>query len=249
MAASVSLRSYLLVTTLPKSKRTLILRLPDIDLSHTWNIHELPWEEFHHSSKKKFYYDMVTSLDDDLLAALRPHLADISPEKSESGRKVHQKTALAFLYLLLSLGSPKFPGCMYTLRSTIPIDAGVGSSAYREEARLQMECVNRWAFVFEMCIHGNPSGVDNTCSTQGKGVVFQKPDDQKPSLVKSLWNFPELPLLLVDTKQAKSTAVELGKVQRLEKFQTTLGGDGIGVLWPAVSRNGLDEYEEGWHGD
>ncbi|WDK23479.1 Mevalonate kinase [Colletotrichum graminicola] len=187
----------------------------------------------------------VTSLDDDLLAALQPHLADISPEKSESERKVHQKTALAFLYLFLSLGSPEFPGCMYILRSTIPIGADVGSSASIAEARLQLECVNRWAFVFEMCIHGNPSGVDNTCSTQGKGVVFQRPDHQKPSLVKSLWNFPELPLLLVNTKQAKSTTVELGKEEGYEKFETALGGDGVGVLWPAVLRNGLDEYEGG----
>ncbi|EFQ29511.1 uncharacterized protein GLRG_04655 [Colletotrichum graminicola M1.001] len=75
-----------------------------------------------------------------------------------------------------------------------------------------------------MCIHGNPSGVDNTCSTQGKGVVFQRPDHQKPSLVKSLWNFPELPLLLVNTKQAKSTTVELGKVQRLKNAHPKVVG-------------------------
>ena len=43
-----------------------------------------------------------------------------------------------------------------------------------EEARLQIERINRWAFVAEMCIHGNPSGVDNTVATQGKAVVFQR---------------------------------------------------------------------------
>ncbi|KAK8855224.1 mevalonate kinase [Apiospora arundinis] len=383
VAASISLRSYLLVTTLSKSRRTLILRFPDIDLNHEWNIDDLPWDAFQHPSKKKYYYDLVTGLDEDLLAEIKPHLADLSPDKSESERKVHQNAALGFLYLFLSLGQPKFPGCMYTLRSTIPIGAGLGSSASiavcisgalllqlrtlsgphpdqpPEEARLQVERVNRWAYVFEMCIHGNPSGVDNTCSTQGKGVVFQRPDYQKPSLVKPLWDFPELPLLLVNTKQAKSTAVEVGKVQKLkdthpklvgsildaidkvtrsaneiidgdefdsedeeslrrigelmtinhgllvslgvshprlerirelvdhegigwtkltgaggggcsitlmrpgvpkeklqrleeqleeegyEKFETTLGGDGIGVLWPAVLKNGLDEDEEG----
>ncbi|KAK8041358.1 hypothetical protein PG994_014365 [Apiospora phragmitis] len=104
VAASISLRSYLLVTTLSKSRRTLILRFPDIDLSHEWNIDELPWDAFQHPSKKKYYYDMVTELDDDLLAALRPLLAKISPEKSESERKVHQNAALAFLYLFLSPG-------------------------------------------------------------------------------------------------------------------------------------------------
>ncbi|KAK8135413.1 mevalonate kinase [Apiospora sp. TS-2023a] len=248
VAASISLRSYLLVSTQSKSRRTLILRFPDIDLNHEWNIDELPWEAFQHPSKKKYYYDLVTALDDDLLEALEPHLAKISPEKPESERKVHHNAALAFLYLFLSLGSPTFPGCMYTLRSTIPIGAGLGSSASiavcisgalllqlrtlsgphpdqpPEEARLQVERVNRWAFVFEMCIHGNPSGVDNTCSTQGKGVVFQRPDYQKPSLVKPLWDFPELPLLLVNTKQAKSTAVEVGKVQKLKDTHPKLVG-------------------------
>jgi mevalonate kinase len=383
IAASISLRSYLLVTSLSKSKRTVTLRFPDIDLAHTWNIDDLPWGAFHHPSKKKNYYDLVTSLDPDLLAALEPHLANLSPEKSDSDRKVHQNSARSFLYLFLSLGSPKFNGFMYTLRSTIPIGAGVGSSASiavclsaalllqirtlsgphpdqpSEEARLQVERINRWAFVAEMCIHGNPSGVDNTVATQGKAVWYQRRDYQKPPTVRPLWDFPELPLLLVDTRQAKSTAYEVAKVAKLKnahpklvgsildaidkvtqsandlieeedfdsdeveslrrvgelmtinhgllvslgvshprlervrelvdhegigwtkltgaggggcsitlmrpdvsrekldqleakleeegylKFETTLGGDGVGVLWPAVLKNGLDEDEEG----
>lgn len=278
---------------------------------------------------------------------------------------------------------PSFHGCLYTLRSTIPIGAGLGSSASisvcmsaalllqlrtlsgphpdqpHEEARLQVERINRWAFVSEMCIHGNPSGVDNTVATQGKAVVFQRIDYAKPPAVRPLWDFPELPLLLVDTRQPKSTAHEVGKVgklrdahpklvnsileamdrvtvsagevidhedfdeeeedslqkvgelmninhgllvslgvshprlervrelidhegigwtkltgaggggcsitllrpgvdkakvakmeKRLEdenyaKFEATLGGDGVGVLWPAVLKNGTDEDEEG----
>lgn len=224
---------------------------------------------------------------------------------------------------------------------------------------MQVERINRWAFVSEMCIHGNPSGVDNTVATQGKAVVFQRMDYSKPPAVKPLWDFPELPLLLVDTNQAKSTAHEVAKVGRLRnahpklvgsildamdkvtqsaadiltdddfddsdeeylnkvgelmtinhgllvslgvshprlerirelvdhegigwtkltgaggggcsitllrpdvpeeklhaledklesenyaKFETTLGGDGVGVLWPAVLKNGMDEDEEG----
>jgi mevalonate kinase len=172
---------------------------------------------------------------------MKPHLANISLDAPENLRKVHQNSASAFLYLLLSLGSQSFPGCLYTLRSTIPIGAGLGSSASisvclaasillqlrtlsgphpdqpPDEARLQIERINRWAFVGEMCIHGNPSGVDNTVATQGKGVVFQRMDYSKPPKVKPLWNFPELPLLLVDTKQPKSTAVEVAKVAELKK--------------------------------
>lgn len=236
------MRSYLLVTALSKSKRTISLRFPDINLSHTWDIDALPWAAFSHPSKKKYYYDLVTSLDPDLVAAMEPHLKDISIDAPEDIRKIHRNSARAFLYLLLSIGSQSFPGCLYTLRSTIPIAAGLGSSATictclaaalllqirtlsgphpdqpPEEARLQVERINRWAFVGEMCIHGNPSGVDNTVSTQGKGVIYQRTDYSKPPSVKPLYSFPELPLLLVDTKQAKSTAAEVAKVGSLNKM-------------------------------
>lgn len=164
----------------------------------------------------------------------------------EEVRKVHKNTASAFLYLFLSLGSPSFHGCLYTLRSTIPIGAGLGSSASisvcmsaalllqlrtlsgphpdqpHEEARLQVERINRWAFVSEMCIHGNPSGVDNTVATQGKAVVFQRTDYAKPPAVRPLWDFPELPLLLVDTRQPKSTAHEVSKVAKLREAHPKL---------------------------
>ncbi|KAI5918909.1 hypothetical protein F4810DRAFT_703914 [Camillea tinctor] len=383
IAASISLRSYLHVTTLSKSKRTVTLRFPDIELVHTWNIDDLPWDIFSHPSKKKYYYDLVTTLDPELVEAIQPHLANISPHKSPADRKIHQNSAASFLYLFLSLASKKFPGCIYTLRSTIPIGAGLGSSASiavclsaalmlqirtlsgphpdqpPDEARLQVERINRWAFVGEMCIHGNPSGLDNTISTQGKAVMYQRTEFGQPPAVKPLWDFPELPLLLVDTRSPKSTATEVAKVAKLkdthqklvgsildaidkvtrtaetliaeedfdskeheslrrvgelmsinhgllvslgvshprlerirelidyqnlgwtkltgaggggcsitlmkpgvqpseleqlerrlekegyQKFRTTLGGDGIGVLWPAVLKNGLDEDEEG----
>lgn len=75
-----------------------------------------------------------------------------------------------------------------------------------------------------MCIHGNPSGVDNTVATQGKAVVFQRTDYTKPPSVRPLWDFPELPLLLVDTKQAKSTSHEVSKVAKLKEQHPKLVG-------------------------
>ncbi|KAL1901588.1 Mevalonate kinase [Ceratocystis pirilliformis] len=245
IAAAISLRSYLHVTTLSKSRRVVSLRFPDIDLTHTWKIDDLPWETFHAPEKKKFYYSLVTELDHDLVQAIQPHLEDISSDKPDEIRKIHKASASSFLYLFLSLGSQVFPGCMYTLRSTIPIGAGLGSSASiavclsaalllqlralsgphpdqpSDEARTQVERINRWAFVAEMCIHGTPSGVDNTVSTQGKAVVFQRREGL-PQIVSPLWEFPELPLLLVDTKQAKSTAHELAKVRKLKETHSKL---------------------------
>lgn len=101
-----------------------------------------------------------------------------------------------------------------------------------EEARLQIERINRWAFVYEMCIHGNPSGVDNTVATQGKAVVFQRTDYTKPPAVRPLWDFPELPLLLVDTKQPKSTAHEVAKVGKLKATHPKL----VGSIFDAMDR-------------
>jgi mevalonate kinase len=240
MAAAISLRSYLLVTTLSKSQRTITLNFRDLGLSHTWNIDELPWDKFHEPSKKKFYYSLVTELDPELVEAIGPHLQGVSKGLSEEQRKIHIRSASSFLYLFLSLGSPQSPGAIYTLRSTIPTGAGLGSSASvcvclssalllqirtlagphpdqpPEEAETQIERINRWAFVGELCIHGNPSGVDNTVAAGGKAVVFRRFDYTKPPTVVPLPNFPELPLLLVNTQQARSTQTEIDKVKDLQ---------------------------------
>lgn len=249
-----------MITALSKSHRTITLRFPDIELHHTWNIDDLPWSAFAHPSKKKYYYDLVTSLDPELIASMQPHLADISPGMPEETRKIHQATASCFLYIFLSLANPTFPGCIYAFRSTLPIGAGLGSSASIsvclaaalllqirtlsgphpdqpfEEARLQIERINRWAFVGEMCIHGNPSGVDNTVASQGKAVVFKRGDYTKPPVVTPLWNFPKLPLLLVDTKQSRNTKVEVSKVAQLKESHPEITN---------VILDGMDKISEG----
>ncbi len=172
---------------------------------------------------------------------MKPHLSNVSVEVPEEKRKIHQAAASCFLYLYLSLSSQYSPACIYTLRSTLPIGAGLGSSAsisvclsaalllqirtlagphpdqQREEAELQIERINRWAFVGEMCIHGNPSGVDNTVSTGGKAVVFKREDYNRPPVVTPLRNFPELPLLLVNTRQPRTTAAQVAKVSSLRE--------------------------------
>jgi len=239
IAAAISLRSYLHVSFLSKSHRTVTVRFPDIELEHTWNIDDLPWDAFSAPGKKKHYYDLVTELDTELLEALQPHLDVVSPKIPESIRKIHHASACSFLYLFLSLANRKTPPCVYTLRSTIPLRAGLGSSASisvclsaalllqiralsgphqdqpAQECELQIERINRWAFVGEMCIHGNPSGIDNTVSSGGKAVLYQRIGQGKPPRIVPLHSFPELPLLLVNTRQSRSTAIEVAKVATL----------------------------------
>lgn len=276
MAASISLRSYLLVTTLGKTERTISLLFPDIKLEHTWVIDDLPWKEFQHPDRKKYYYDLVSSLDEVLVKATQPHTGEVSINLPDEQRKVHQNAALMFLYLFLSLGSQTNPGCIYTLRSTIPVGAGLGSSASIgvcisaalllqiralagphpdqpiDESNLQIERINRWAFVGELCIHGNPSGVDNTVASGGRAVIFKRTDYTKPPEVKLLRNFPELPLLVVDTRQPRSTSIEVAKVATLKKTQpiiTDLVLEAIGKVTEAainmVSGQNFDSNDPG----
>jgi mevalonate kinase len=163
-------------------------------------------ECFHQTSKKRFYYSLVDSLDPELLDAIIPHAEAVSKDLPEKQRKIHVRSAAAFLYLFLSLGSGESPRLIYTLRSTIPIGAGLGSSANvcvclsaalllqirtlagphpdqpPDEAEIQIERINRWAFVGELSIHGDPSGVDNAVSTGGNAVIFQRNHSRSPSV-------------------------------------------------------------------
>ncbi|KAJ6024847.1 mevalonate kinase [Penicillium herquei] len=260
IAAAISLRSYLLVTTLSKSKRTVRLNFKDIGLDHTWTLSELPWDAFQVPCKKKSYHSTVNYLDEELLDTILPHAEAVSLELPDEQRKVHIKSATAFLYLFLSLGSENCPGFVYTLRSTIPTGAGLGSSASVcvclsaamllqthslagphphqpcEEAMLQVERINQWAFVGEMCIHGSPSGVDNTVASRGAAVVFKKNEEGPPS-VTPLTDFPKLPLLLVDTQQSRSTSEQLQKVITMRDSHPRLTEillDGIGQITAAA---------------
>lgn len=245
IAAAISLRSYLLVNTLSKSCHTVTLNMRDIGLAHTWDIAALPWTIFNQPEKKRSFHSLVTSLDDELLETIIPYAEEVSKHLPEQDRKIHTSSAKAFLYLFLSLSSPHSPAVIYTLRSTIPVRAGLGSSASvcvclsaalllqiralagphpdqpPEEAELQIERINRWAYVGEMCIQGNPSGVDNTVSAGGKAVLYQRQRQgaagSSSPLVTPLPRFPKLPLLLVNTRQGRSSLTQVENVSVLRR--------------------------------
>lgn len=262
MAASISLRSYLLVTPSSSSRASVTLTFPDISLQHTWYLDELPFADFKHPSKAKRFDEQVTVLDTDLVAAIKPHVADVSTHLPEKARHQHHAAASCFLYILLSLGAPDMSSCVYSLRSTIPIGAGLGSSASisvciaaalllqgshitgpsiptsATQAEQTLDIINYWAFVGELCIHGNPSGVDNTVATKGKAVLFRRTKPGQSPQVTPLHDFPVLPLLLVDTKQSRSTAAEVAKVGALNTAHP-------GVV--TLILNGIDKITEEAH--
>src|SRR5271154_4021743 len=113
IAAAISLRSYLLVTALSKSHRTVTLRFRDVGLDHTWCIDDLPWDVFSKKTNKPRYYDLVTSLDDEFVEAMRPHIDGISSHLTGEKKKIHHAAASSFLYLFLCLSTSTAPGCIY----------------------------------------------------------------------------------------------------------------------------------------
>ncbi|KAF8863130.1 hypothetical protein BDZ45DRAFT_670440 [Acephala macrosclerotiorum] len=85
---------------LSRSERNLRWRLvQDIGLNHIWDIDALPWDTFRQLSRKTFYHSIVTSLNPELLDAIKPHAEAVSedlPKTNEqfiSDLRLHSSTS------------------------------------------------------------------------------------------------------------------------------------------------------------
>eukprot|EP00211_Chloroparvula_japonica_P005413 CAMPEP_0119135830 /NCGR_PEP_ID=MMETSP1310-20130426/20153_1 /TAXON_ID=464262 /ORGANISM="Genus nov. species nov., Strain RCC2339" /LENGTH=356 /DNA_ID=CAMNT_0007126775 /DNA_START=153 /DNA_END=1219 /DNA_ORIENTATION=+ len=85
-------------------------------------------------------------------------------------------------------------------------------------------CINDWAGKLEDVIHCGASGVDNTVSSFGGAVRFEKADPSNPTLTK-LQTCPALRLLVVFTKVPRNTKTLVGGVrERYNADPDTMGG-------------------------
>lgn len=167
--------------------------MPDFDFSASWDIASLPWDQVVSSAKAP---RADSQPDQSLVDALTQKVVQgVDPKVVQS--------EVAFLYLYMSLSEQKRPSQTFTVRSALPIGAGLGSSAAysvciasallythahlalpiptsaahqgrRAISPEQASVVNAWAFTAEKIIHGNPSGVDNTVATLGGAIAFTK---------------------------------------------------------------------------
>lgn len=91
-----------------------------------------------------------------------------------------------------------FPACEIRITSTIPIAAGLGSSASTAVAMIrgliyflgqttEASIINQLAFNVEKSIHGSPSGIDNTVIAFEKPVYFVK--EGSPEFLKIVKSF------------------------------------------------------------
>lgn len=210
----------------------IILEFPDINLVHTWNRSSLPWDAiapFINQDQPKTTEELIPEVVNELANTL-----------AEMKQAIHFAAANSFLYLYVNLLKRSTPGMRFTVRSTLPIGAGLGSSAsiavclasafatlggHVKAASLtkdeisneneDSEFIDAWSFMGEKCIHGNPSGIDNAVATHGGAVMFQRTQSSIPSIRTNMRNFPSLKLLLTNTKQPRRTADLVGNVSRL----------------------------------
>ncbi|SCZ87567.1 BZ3500_MvSof-1268-A1-R1_Chr2-2g05033 [Microbotryum saponariae] len=223
IAGSVDLRCYAHVESRHDGK--VALNLPDFDFTSTWDIATLPWDQVEASAKAP----RPESTPD---AALLYLLADKIVQSREP--KVAQSEQ-AFLYLYMHLSEQKRLSQTFTVRSALPIGAGLGSSAAfsvcvasallythsqlplprlspeghhdgrRSIAHDAAEVVNAWAFTAEKIIHGTPSGVDNTVASWGGAIAFTKAVKGRAGSLEGLHGFKSIRFLLTDTKVSRNT--------------------------------------------
>ncbi len=130
------------------------------------------------------------------------------------------------IYELVTEKTGKIAPFKATIRSDIPIGAGMGSSAATAVAftaalldhaglEVSRDLVNMIAYEAEKITHGKPSGIDNTAATYG-GLIYYKKPHAKPLDVR----LPEkLVLVAVDTGIPRNTKALVEKVlARYDKY-------------------------------
>lgn len=107
------------------------------------------------------------------------------------------------------------------INSTVPVGAGLGSSAAVIAAttaatgallnvKLSKEDILRITYAAERIAHGTPSGIDPAISTMGGTMIFQTDTGFKPLEVKT-----DIPVVIGDTGIERSTRVQVEKVRNL----------------------------------
>lgn len=184
------------------------------DFRHEWDIDGLPWDAATPIPPGSNHPD---TLDAQLMEAISSRALPPSLHDHPTARNA----ALTFLYLYMSLAHDpnNRPAVHFSARSTLPVGAGLGSSAsfsscaasalllvlrrveippppaptkpgsgeddpghvhvgHDGRRALHMDSaeeINRWAFVAEKVLHGNPSGVDNCVSVFGGALAYTRP--------------------------------------------------------------------------
>eukprot|EP00041_Stephanoeca_diplocostata_P040103 m.1638621 g.1638621 ORF g.1638621 m.1638621 type:complete len:447 (-) comp29351_c0_seq1:52-1392(-) len=242
LAASLNLRTALRVTP-AADHNVVVLALPDVGFYQQWTIEAvrqfLP-QILPQASKA----NTPRPLSNEQLRSIQ-QLCGLG---HSNGAQQHDMTVeslavVAFWHLFTSIACAdgNVPAVAVTVRSQLPIGAGLGSSAaysvclaagLLDACHVIKRCpvaqacwdatdtrlINDWAFMAEKVIHGTPSGIDNSISTFGGALRFIK---GQPST--QLQSVPQIRILLTNTKVPRSTKkLVAGVRERKEKFPTVM---------------------------
>ncbi|KAI9594657.1 ribosomal protein S5 domain 2-type protein [Syncephalis fuscata] len=207
IAGSLDLRAYSLVC--PHDDNVLCLQLPDVGVEFSINTEQLPRVD-------------VTAIDPIIVGqpvALDAALQATLIEHTQLPAHPQQSAVVAFLYLyiLAAVQTNQWPGVTFCTRSTLPIGAGLGSSA---SYCVCIAAAIRHLFELEQMpsvVHGNPSGVDNTVSCYGGALAFVG------GKMSPLNAFQSLRFIITNTKVPRNTKVLVAGVrQRYNSMPTVI---------------------------
>lgn len=230
IATSVALRTYV---TVDRGDAPVELRLPDLDLDVDISAEDL--------AAMPLYTPPAGDVPSTLDGAVHSGARALADKLLPGAGALRTASVLAFLYLYATIYRPVSQAPVrFTVRSALPLGAGLGSSASLSVALAAallrasgtvtadtpaadvVHLATAHSFLGECCIHGNPSGIDNLVAARGGAVYYQRRADGAAPLVRSYARVPEIRLLLTDTAVSRSTAELVARVR------------GVRERWPAL---------------
>lgn len=234
IAGCLDLRFHLHLTQTSDSR--VSLTLPDIGISKQLGLSVLQ------AAVKKFINDEClrepVPASEDVMCALK-ELLQIEADSTDT----KQLAVVAFLYIYscIFIHKSKPPSISVEMKSEIPVGAGLGSSAAfsvsLSSALLQLAgvvsskkisdklatwssddltIINKYAFLAEKMIHGQPSGIDNSISTFGGALRFQQ------GKITHLKSIPTLSVMLVNTQVPRSTKTLIANFRQRYNTYTSI---------------------------
>ncbi|KAK4887587.1 hypothetical protein RN001_003858 [Aquatica leii] len=227
IASSLGLRTRLYFTETPESKYVTI-EVPSVALTYTCELEVLQQRVKNLPSIKWQNPDVVNH--EEFLNIVDSFIKQ-SSNHDLSAQQCVSLTCIFYLYfgIVQSINVKSFS---IKIETDLTLGAGTGSSAsfavviagafihylrlksnnnkttFTEE---ELGIISKWAYSVEKICHGKPSGIDNTVCTYGSMVEFRKSHGMQ------FFSTTELELLLVNTKQPRSTKQLVGGVAALKE--------------------------------